>query len=178
MVLNKFETAMAPEALWERPEENISTGWDKPMNRVKNGDAVKIHCTGRLEDGQEICNTKRDQPLQFTVGDGNFLPGLEAEIVGMQVGESKAVVLPPEEAYGRRIEALKVEVKKKDLLDDVLPHIGHEIEYRQGDGTQVNMTITEIDQDTVAIDANHPLAGHRLFFDIELLEIERADDTS
>ena len=148
------------------------------MSAVKTGDTVKIHCTGRLEDGQEICNTKKDQPLQFTVGRGDFLPGLEAEILGMQVGETKAVRIPPEEAYGRRIEALKVEVKKKDLSDDILPHIGHEIEYKQLDGAQVNMTITEIDQDTVAIDANHPLAGHQLFFDIELLAIKESGDTT
>ena len=148
------------------------------MGTAKNGDTVKIHCIGRLENGQEICNTKKDRPLQFTVGNGNFLPGLEAEVVGMHVGESKAVSIPPEEAYGQRIEDLQVEVKKKDLSDDILPHIGHEIEYTQPDGAQVNMTITEIDQETVAIDANHPLAGQQLFFDIELLEIKGAEDTA
>ena len=142
------------------------------MSVAKNGDTVKVHCTGRLEDGQEICNTKTDQPLQFTIGNGDFLPGLETEIVGMQIGDTKAVAIPPEDAYGQRIEALVVQVKKEDLADDILPHIGHDIEYKQPDGQQVNMMITEIDQDTVAIDANHPLAGHQLFFDIELLEIK------
>lgn len=142
------------------------------MRKVKIGDTVKVHCTGRLEDGQEICNTTMDQPLLLTIGNGDFLPGLEAGIVGMQIGDTKAVAIMPEQAYGRRIEALVVEVKKKDLSDDILPHIGHEIEYTQPDGEQVNMTITEIDSDTVVIDANHPLAGHQLFFDIELLEIK------
>jgi len=141
------------------------------MSVARNGDTVKVHCMGRLEDGQEVCNTRKDQPLQLTIGNGDFLPGIESEIVGMLIGDTKAIAIPPEEAYGRRIEELVVEVKKKDLSDDILPHIGHEIQYKQPDGEQVNMTITEIDQDTVAIDANHPLAGHQLFFDIELLEI-------
>ncbi|MFC1826192.1 peptidylprolyl isomerase [Thermodesulfobacteriota bacterium] len=148
------------------------------MSLAINGDTVKVHCTGRLENGQEICNTKMDQPMQFTIGNGNILPGLENGIVGMQIGDTKTIKIPPEEAYGRRIEALVVEVKKKDLSDDILPHIGHEIEYKQSDGKQVNMTITEIDPDTVIIDANHPLAGHKLFFDIELLEIKGSGSIS
>jgi FKBP-type peptidyl-prolyl cis-trans isomerase 2 len=148
------------------------------MRTAKIGDTVKVHCMGRLEDGQEICNTKTDQPLLLTIGNGDLLPGLEAGIVGMQIGDTKAVAVMPEQAYGRRIEALVVEVKKKDLADDILPQIGHQIEYTQPDGEQVNMTITEIDPDTVAIDANHPLAGHQLFFDVELLEIEESGGKS
>ena len=142
------------------------------MSIAKNGDTVKVHCTGRLEDGQEICNTNLDQPLQLTIGNGDFLPGLETGIVGMQVGDTKAIAILPEEAFGQRIEALLVETKKKDLSEDLLLHIGHQIEYKQPDGEQIILTITEIDQDAVTIDANHPLAGHKLFFDIELLEIK------
>lgn len=142
------------------------------MGIAKNGDTVIVHCIGRLKDGQGICNTKTGRPLQITIGRGDFLPAIESGIVGMQIGSTKAIEIPPEDAYGLQLDALVVEVKKKDLPEGFRPHIGRQIEVKQPDGEQINLTITEIDHDTVTIDANHQLAGHKLFFDIELLEIE------
>ncbi len=142
------------------------------MSIAKNGDTVIVHCTGKLKDGQEICNTKTSRPLQITIGKGDFLPAIEMSIVGMQIGGTKAVEIPPEDAYGLPLDALVVEVKKKDLPEGFRPHVGRQIEVKQPNGEQVNLTITAINRDTVIIDANHPLAGQKLFFDIELLEIE------
>lgn len=142
------------------------------MSIAKNGDTVIIHCTGKLKSGQEICNTTTDHPLQITIGKGDFLPSVETGIIGMQIGETRAIEVPPEEGYGRWVKALVVEVNKNDLPAGFRPHIGKHIEQMQPGGKQINLTITEINKDCVTIDANHPLAGHKLFFNIELLGID------
>ena len=141
------------------------------MNQAKDGDTVKVHCTGRLGDGEIIFSSKIDQPLQITIGMGKFLPGIENGIIGMEIGDEKAVEIPPEEAFGLRRDELVVEVSKKNLPKDIIPNIGQQLQMRKPDGNQINLTITEMSLDTITLDANHPLAGHTLFFEIELLEI-------
>ena len=141
------------------------------MGQAKNGDTVKVHFTGRLENGEVFSNSKDDQPLEFTLGSGKIIPGFEEGIIGMEVGETKTITVPPEEAYGPRRKELIVDVEKTDLPENITPAIGEQIQIRQKDGNPIKVTITDMNEDTVTLDANHPLAGNTLFFHVELVEI-------
>ena len=141
------------------------------MNKVKDGDRVKIHYTGTLKDGEIFDTSRERQPLEFTVGNREMMPGLETGVIGMEAGEKKSVEVPPEEAYGPRKEELVVEVKKSNLPDHIEPSLGQRLQMQVDNGNHIELAITEIKEETITLDANHPLAGHTLFFDLELVEI-------
>jgi len=142
------------------------------MSTVKDGDAVKVYYTGKLEDGTVFDSSKEGEPLELTIGAGNVIEGFEKGVIGMERGSSKTVTIPPEEAYGSMNEELVAKVKKENFPENITPVIGEQLQLKQQDGNIVNVTIAEIRGDTVTLDANHPLSGKTLIFDIELVEIK------
>jgi FKBP-type peptidyl-prolyl cis-trans isomerase 2 len=141
------------------------------MGQVKEGDAVSVHYTGKLPDGTVFDSSRDREPLQVKVGAGEVIPGFEQGLVGMEVGDNKTVTLTPDEAYGYRREDLIVDVDANQFPENIKPRIGQRLQVRQPDGSLVNVQITGIEDGTVTLDANHPLAGETLIFDIELVAI-------
>jgi peptidylprolyl isomerase len=141
------------------------------MDTVKEGDKVKIHYTGRFEDGEVFDSSKDKDPLEFSVGEGNIIPGFEEGVKGMSVGETKELTLDPDQAYGQPRDELFVNVNKSDFPDHITPEEGQYLQIKQSDGNVVTVTVTDIGEETVTLDANHPLAGKTLIFDIEIVEI-------
>ena len=140
------------------------------MSKVKLGDTVKVDYTGKFEDGTVFDSSKFEgrTPLEPTLGQGQLIKGFELALIDMEVGESKTIELEPESAYGHRIDALIHEISKTQVPESV-----KEGEMLQASGPQGNIMVkvAEIKEDTVLLDANHPLAGKNLIFDIEVLEV-------
>lgn len=143
------------------------------MSKVENGSTVKVHYTGKLEDGSVFDSSRqRNEPLEFTLGQGQLIPGFEKAVVGMSIGDSTTVNIPSKEAYGERRDDLELEVPKDELPDSVEPEVGMQLQMQQQqNGRAIPVQITEVNDSTVKLDANHPLAGKDLTFDIELVEI-------
>ncbi|NIM91841.1 MAG: peptidylprolyl isomerase [Candidatus Aminicenantes bacterium] len=143
------------------------------MAQAKNGDKIKVHYTGKFEDGTVFDTSEERGPLEFTIGEGEVIPGFEKSIVGMEVDEKKTVTISPEEAYGPRREELIWERKKSEFPEGITPAVGKQVGVRlnQPDAPLINAIITDVSEDTVTLDANHPLAGKTLVFDIELVGI-------
>lgn len=142
------------------------------METAKNGDRVKVHFTGHIKDGDLFSTTHGADPVTIEIGAGNALAGLETGVVGMQVGEQKKIEVSPKEGFGPHLPDLVAQVKKELLPSTIQPEIGLTLQTRQEGDEPVEMTIVDMDENTVTLDANHPLAGHTLVFEIELLEIE------
>jgi peptidylprolyl isomerase len=142
------------------------------VRRAKEGDTVKVHYTGKLEDGMAFDSSEGAEPLEFTIGAGRMIPGFEEGVIGMAPGETKEVRLPPEKAYGHYRDDRIIVVDKKDFPEDVVPEIGKELEICTQDGRVVAMQVSDIEGDKVTLDANHPLVERTLTFDIKLVEIE------
>ncbi|MBD3170251.1 MAG: peptidylprolyl isomerase [candidate division Zixibacteria bacterium] len=142
------------------------------MSTAKDGSVVKVHYTGKLDDGSVFDSSKDREPLEFTLGQGSVIPGFEKGIVGMEVGSAKTIKLTPEEAYGPRRDNLIADVKKEQFPDNIEPKIGEQLQLTQQDGQVINVTVTQIEGDTVTLDANHPLAGKDLEFEVELVEVK------
>ena len=141
------------------------------MGKVKEGDTVKVHYTGKLANGEVFDSSEGRQPLEFTIGNGSLIPGFEKGVVGMDVGDTKTIEISPEEGYGERRDELVVEVNKDDFPDTVTPTVGQRLQIRQQGSDPIVVTITELKEETVTLDANHPLAGYTLFFDVELVSV-------
>lgn len=141
------------------------------MSQVKSGDVVRIHYTGKLSDGTEFDSSSGRDPLEFQVGAGQIIPGLEQQVEGMNVGESQTVTIPADEAYGPRDERQIQTVPRSALPEglDVKPGTG--LQATTQDGRQISLTVVELDDEEVTVDANHPLAGKDLIFDVEVVEI-------
>ncbi len=143
------------------------------MSKVKEGDTVKVHYTGKLKDGSIFDSSEEREPLEFTLGQGQLIPGFEKAVEGMEVGDSTTVDIPSDDAYGERREDLELEVSKSDLPDNIEPEVGMQLQMQQQeDGRAIPVQITAVEDDFVKLDANHPLAGKDLTFDIELVERE------
>jgi FKBP-type peptidyl-prolyl cis-trans isomerase 2 len=141
------------------------------MSKAKMGDTVKVHYTGRLDD-ESIFDTSRERtPLEFTIGEGNLIEGFEKGIIGMEIGETRSLKIAPEDGYGTRDDKLVTQISRSYLPQSVEPAIGQQLQVKQPDGQAFVVWIADLDEDTVTIDANHPLAGERLNFEIELTEI-------
>lgn len=136
---------------------------------IKNGDAVKVNYTGRLENGEVFDSSEGREPLAFTVGTGQLIPGFENAVIGMQTGESKTVTIPPEEAYGPHKEEFVMDVPRDRMGQDIEPEAGMQLQLTDPNGRTIPAVITEIDDDSVKIDANHPLSGKVLIFDIQIV---------
>jgi FKBP-type peptidyl-prolyl cis-trans isomerase 2 len=139
--------------------------------QAKQGDTVLVNYTGKLIDGT-IFDTSLDRaPMRFTVGQGKLIAGFEKAVVGMNAGEKKTVIIPFAEAYGPRQESAVVEMERKNLPEGYEPRVGQRLELTQEDDSSVLVTVMAVSERTVTIDANHPLAGRDLTFDIELVSI-------
>jgi peptidylprolyl isomerase len=141
------------------------------MTAAKHGDTVQVHYTGRLAD-DTIFDTSRDrEPLEFTIGAGQLIAGFEQAVIGMQPGDSRTTSIPADEAYGDHDPEMVLEVARDQLPDGMNPSVGEQYQLRQQDGDTIIVTVTESTSNHVILDANHPLAGQDLTFDIELVEI-------
>jgi peptidylprolyl isomerase len=141
------------------------------MSQAKAGDTVKIHYTGTLDDGSQFDSSSGRDPLEFTVGSGQVIPGFDKAVEGMAVGDQKKVRIEAEDAYGERSDQMIQEVPKSALPDDLEPEEGMGLQARGQDGRVINLTVTEVGDETITVDGNHPLAGKPLNFDIELVSI-------
>lgn len=141
------------------------------MAQVKSGDRVKIHYSGAFDDGTVFDDSKGRGPLEFTVGAQEVIVGMEEALVGMSTGESKCERIAPERAYGAHNPEMTVQVERKHMPDDAEPVVGHQVKITQDDGSTIVAQVTEVTEEHVTLDANHPMAGKELIFDIELLEI-------
>ncbi|MBW2029995.1 MAG: peptidylprolyl isomerase [Deltaproteobacteria bacterium] len=141
------------------------------MSKVKSGDTVKIHYTGKLSDGEVFDDSREREPFEFTVGSGHVMPGIDKGVLGMETGDKKSLEIPPDDAFGPRREELVIEVEKAELPPEIAPAVGQRLQMRQPNGNFVDLIIVAADENTVTLDANHPLAGQTLFFDLELVEV-------
>ena len=141
------------------------------MSQAKSGDTVRIHYTGTLDDGTEFDSSAGREPLEFSLGSGQVIAGFDNAVEGMAVGDSKTVTLPPDKAYGDRHEKLLQEVPKTSLPDDMKPEVGMALQTQSPDGQVMNLVIADVSEESITVDANHPLAGQALTFAIELVEI-------
>jgi peptidylprolyl isomerase len=142
------------------------------MSAVQSGDTVKVHYTGKFDNGEVFDSSEGGEPLAFTVGAGQVIPGFDQALLGMQIGETKNVVIPAGEAYGEREEGLVQTIRRDQFrLGDVEPAVGMALEMRTPDGQGIPMVITDVTETLVTLDANHPLAGETLHFDLQLVEI-------
>ena len=141
------------------------------MTQAKSGDTVRIHYTGTLGDGTQFDSSAGRDPLEFALGGGQVIPGFDSAVDGMTVGESKSVTIAPEQAYGERHEQLVQQVPKSALPEEMKPEVGMQLQSQSPDGQVMNLVVTEVEEATITVDANHPLAGQALTFAIELVEI-------
>jgi FKBP-type peptidyl-prolyl cis-trans isomerase 2 len=141
------------------------------MAEAKSGDTVKVHYTGKLGDGTVFDSSREGDPLEFTLGQNQVIPGFEQAVVGMEPGQSKTAELPSGEAYGPRYDEMVIEVEKKQIPEQIDPQVGQRLQIRQADGRAIGVTVTEVTEEKVTLDGNHPLAGQNLTFDIELVDI-------
>lgn len=141
------------------------------MDQARSGDKVKVHFTGKMEDGEIFATSQGHAPLEFQVGDGTVLPGVDRAIEGMKMGQSKTVTLTPDEGFGSPNESLILTVERTQFPEDFEPKEGMELQVPQPDGSVVFFKILKVMSDHVQLDANHPLAGKTLTFELELLEI-------
>lgn len=141
------------------------------MQQAKSGDKVKVHYHGRLTNGETFDSSEGKAPLEFEIGGGMVIKGFDEGVTGMAVGEKKTVNIPSEEAYGPRNPEMLVEFPKEKFPQDMEVEIGMQLMMNNGAGQQFPVVITEIKDEVVILDANHPLAGQDLVFDIELVEI-------
>jgi peptidylprolyl isomerase len=138
--------------------------------RVKDGDTVRVHYTGRLDDGTEFDSSKDGDPLEFKVGAGEVIAGFDDAVRGMQVGETKTIQIEPEDAYGERREQMVQSLPREGMRLDVEPREGMTLLMQLPDGNELPVSITEVTDTHVTLDANHPLAGQTLTFDVALVE--------
>lgn len=144
------------------------------MTEVKSGDTVRIHYKGKLTDGTEFDSSSEGQPLEFQVGAGQIIPGLENKVEGMNVGEKDTVTVPAAEAYGPRDDAQVQKMPRSAIPENIELDVGARLQASTQDGQQVLLTVIDLSDDTVTVDANHPLAGQDLVFDIEVVEVVAA----
>ena len=141
------------------------------MAEAKTGDTVEVHYTGSLEDGTVFDSSRDRDPLVFTIGEKALIRGFEEAVVGMAVGESKSIRIPAKEAYGAHDPARVLKVPLSDLPDDLKLQEGQQLQMRQSNGNVVLVKISELTETEVTLDANHPLAGKDLKFEIELVKV-------
>ena len=135
---------------------------------IKEGSKVKVHYTGKLEDNNVFDSSVEREPLEFVVGEGMLIPGFEQGVMGMQVGETKTIEIEPEQAYGQVRDELINQVPKENLPEGV--EEGQMLQANTESGP-INVVVTQITEDMAVVDANHPLAGKKLIFDLEVVEV-------
>lgn len=141
------------------------------MAKVKQGDTVKVNYTGKLKDGSIFDSSEGGEPIQFTIGEQTVLPEFEKQIVGMEPGESKKLDIPSDKAYGNPRDDLVVEINRNQIPGDVTPEPGQFLQIGQQDENMTLVRVLEVSDEKIKLDANHPLAGEDLSFEITLVEI-------
>ncbi|MGL5804230.1 MAG: FKBP-type peptidyl-prolyl cis-trans isomerase [Xenococcaceae cyanobacterium] len=142
------------------------------MVQAKAGDTVKVHYTGKLTDGTVFDSSFGNEPLRFTIGEGQVIPGFEHAAVGMDLGQSKTVTIPAEEAYGPHVRELVMIFAKEQIPPELSVEIGQQLQLHQDNGNPIPVVVTEVSDAEITLDANHPLAGEDLTFDLELVSID------
>lgn len=140
------------------------------MSKVTQGSKVKVHYTGKLNDGTVFDTSKDREPLEFTVGQGQVIPGFEEAVQGMEEGESKSVTIGSDQAYGERRKDMILDVPKDKFPDEIAPEVGQQLMLRHPEGQEFPAFIVEVTDEVITLDANHPLAGEDLNFEIELMQ--------
>ncbi|HOA23961.1 MAG: peptidylprolyl isomerase [Aggregatilineales bacterium] len=141
------------------------------MTQAKIGDTVRVHYTGRFEDGTVFDTSQGREPIEFTLGEHEVIPGFENAVAGMQAGETKTTQIPPEDAYGERREDLLIDVPRAEVPADIDPQVGQTLQVQGAGGQVFPVVVASVGEDTITLDANHPLAGRSLIFDIHLIDI-------
>ena len=141
------------------------------MNQVTVNSKVKVHYTGKLADGEVFDTSDGKEPIEFTLGQGQLIPGFEKGLIDMKLNEKKTINMTKDDAYGEVNETLIQEVKKTDLPQDMEPKVGMGLVSKSPDGQEINLMVVEVKEETIVIDGNHPLAGRDLIFDLEVVEI-------
>ena len=141
------------------------------MSTIKDGDTVSVHYTGTLASGEVFDSSIERDPLKFTLGKGQLIPGFEHAIMGLSVGEKAITNIPSLEAYGKHNPEMVIEVPMNQLPPELDAQVGMQLQLNQPEGQAIPVQITQIEGESVTIDANHPLAGKDLNFDIEVVEI-------
>jgi peptidylprolyl isomerase len=141
------------------------------MSEAKTGDNVHIHYTGKLDDGTEFDSSAGQDPLEFQIGSGQVIPGFDKAVEGMTVGDKQNVRIEASDAYGERHDQLIQEVPRTALPEELTPEVGMPLQSKAPDGQVMNFVITEVTDESITVDGNHPLAGFALTFDIELVAI-------
>ncbi len=141
------------------------------MAQAKSGDTVKVHYTGKLDDGTVFDSSVDRDPLELTIGGGRLIPGFEQAVIGMSPGESKTVKIPANEAFGLYRDELVKVVDRSSLPTDLVPEVGQKLNMTDADGRTTVVMVTEVSESSITMDINHPLAGEDLSFDIEIVQI-------
>ena len=142
------------------------------MSQVKEKDTVRVHYTGKLTSGEVFDSSLEREPLEFTLGQGMLIPGFENAVIDMKVNEKKTVNIPVAEAYGEKVDELFQKVEKAQLPEEIKPEVGMGLVAQNPDGSERQLRVAEVQDDHIVVDANHPLAGQDLVFDLELVEIK------
>ena len=142
------------------------------MAKGDSGNTVKVDYTGRLNDGTVFDSSEGREPLEFTLGEGQVIPGFDQGVMGMETGETKTITIPSEDAYGAHQADLVAEIEKCGVPPDMVLSVGDMLRLQQPDGRAIAATVAEIKDGSIVLDANHPLAGQDLTFDVKLVEIQ------
>ena len=141
------------------------------MTPAKNGDRVKVNYTGKLNDGTVFDTTSGSSPLEFTIGAGQLIPDFEQAVIVMEPGDSKSIQVASENAYGQHYDERVMSIERKDLPEGLNPQLNQQLQVQQPNSQPFIVTVTEVSEKSITLDANHPLAGKDLVFDIQLAEI-------
>jgi peptidylprolyl isomerase len=141
------------------------------MTQAKTGDTIAVEYTGKLDDGTVFDSSVGKDPLQFTLGTGAVIPGFEEAVIGMDTGDSKTVTIPAEEAYGEHNPDLVMVFERERIPPELTVEVGQQLQLQQDNGRAVPVVVTDLSSSEVTLDANHPLAGEDLTFDIQLVAI-------
>lgn len=141
------------------------------MSSAKSGDTVRVHYTGKLGDGSVFDSSEGRDPLEFTVGSGQVIPGFDAAVSGMSPGDERSVTIPAADAYGERKEDLMIVVERSQIPQEIDPSVGQQLQLSQ-EGRAFVVTVADVTAENITLDANHPLAGEDLTFDLQLVAIE------
>jgi len=142
------------------------------MSKVKKGDTVRVHYTGKLTTGETFDSSAGREPLEFEVGAGMMIKGFDDAVIDMIIGDKKTVNILPADAYGERNDQMVIDFPRSNFPDDMVPEVGMQLMMNNNAGQQFPVTIVEVGDEVVVLDANHMLAGKELVFDIEMVEID------
>lgn len=141
------------------------------MSQAKANDKVSVHYTGKLDDGTVFDSSHDRGPLHFTIGAGQVISGFENGVIGMAEGDTRTVSIKPDDAYGEIREDLIIEINKTDIPQNINIKVGQQLQINRPEGRAIPVLVSDVSDDTITLDANHPLAGKTLTFDIEMVKI-------